>query len=129
MNNRRKIVVVDDDEMTLELIKFTLGGRGYDVFTASDSMQAIKKIQEEKPDLVIIDVMLPDLSGIELLNLMRSGEFMEQAPVIVMSRLDHSKVIRAAEKLGAIDYLVKPVEMDQLIEKIARLPGFGIPAV
>jgi two-component system alkaline phosphatase synthesis response regulator PhoP len=129
MNTRRKIVVVDDDEMTLELIKFTLGEQGYDVFTAADSMQAIKKIQEEKPDLVIIDVMLPDLSGIELLNLMRSGEFMEQAPVIVMSRLDHSKIIRTAEKLGAIDYLVKPVEMDQLIEKIARLPGFGVPSV
>lgn len=124
MNNCRKIVVVDDDEMTLELIRFTLTSNGYEVFTAVDSMQAIKKIQEEKPDLVLLDVLLPDLSGLELLSLMQNGNFIEQSPVILMSRLDDGKVLRAAEKLGAVGYLIKPVQTDLLLEKIAALSAF-----
>ena len=128
MNNCRKIVVVDDDEMTLELIRFTLTSNGYEVFTAIDSMQAIKKIQEEKPDLVLLDVLLPDLSGLELLSLMQNGNFIEQSPVILMSRLDDGKILRAAEKLGAVGYLIKPVQTDQLLEKIATLPAFQSPA-
>ena len=127
MRNQRKIVVVDDDEMTLELIRYTLDTKGYDVSTAVDSIEAIKRIQENKPDLIILDIMLPDLSGLELLSLIRFGDCLEQAPVILISRMNDTKVLQAAEKLGAADYLTKPFEMDQLLDKISRVPGFHIP--
>jgi DNA-binding response OmpR family regulator len=124
MNSPKKIVVVDDDDMTLELIRFTLTKKGFEIFTAHDSMEAIKKIQEEKPDLILLDVMLPDLSGLELLNLIQYKNLMEKAPVILMSRISNEKVIHAAETLGALGYLVKPFDAVALTEKILKVPGF-----
>src|SRR6267378_2259589 len=124
MKERPNILVVDDDEMTRELISVALQGKGYGVVAVGDGLQAILKIGEHKPDLAILDVMLPDLSGLELLNLFRIEFRMEKMPVILMSRLGSPKLILAADKLGATDYIVKPFEMDQLLEKISCLPGF-----
>lgn len=128
MKEPLNILVVDDDEMTRELVSFALQAKGYNVIAAADGLQAIIKIGEHKPDLAILDVMLPDLSGLELLNLFRIEFKMEKMPVILMSRLGSPKLVLAADKLGAIDFLVKPFEMEQLLEKIACLPGFKIHA-
>jgi DNA-binding response OmpR family regulator len=124
MQKQLHILVVDDDEMTRELVSFALRAKGYDVVAVGDGLQAILKIGEHKPDLAILDVMLPDLSGLELLNLFRIEFKMEKMPVILMSRLGSPKLVLAADKLGAADYIVKPFEMDQLLEKISCLPGF-----
>lgn len=123
MRQFRNILVVDDDEMTRELICFKLREQGFSTIAVNDGLHAVLKINEEKPDLMILDVMLPDLSGIEVLNLV-FNDFTEKIPVIMMSRLEYSKVKIAADKLGAIDYLVKPFEMEELLEKIYCVPGF-----
>ena len=124
MKERRNILVVDDDAMTLELVSFALRSKGYDVIAVGDGLQAILKIGEHKPDLAILDIMLPDLSGLELLNLFRIEFKLEKMPVILMSLLGSPKLVLAADRLGAIDFLVKPFEMEQLLEKISCLPGF-----
>ncbi|HYV92816.1 MAG TPA: response regulator [Chitinophagales bacterium] len=126
MEDRRCILVVDDDEMTRDLIAFSLRAVGYEVITVDDGLHAVLKIRERKPDLAILDVMLPDLSGLELLNIIRAEFMMREMPVILMSRLGNEKLIIAADKLGAASYLVKPFEMEQLIEKISCLPGFQL---
>jgi len=126
MQEPRCILVVDDDEMTRELIGFSLRAIGHEVITVEDGVHAILKIRERKPDLAILDVMLPDLSGLELLNIIRAEFMMKEMPVILISRLGNEKLIIAADKLGAANYLVKPFEMEQLIEKISCLPGFQI---
>ena len=128
MDAPRSILVVDDDEMTRELIGFSLRAMGYEVITVDDGLHAVLKIREHKPDLAILDIMLPDLSGLELLNIIRAEFLMKEMPVILMSRLGNEKLLIAADKLGATNYLVKPFEMEQLIEKISCLPGFQIPA-
>jgi len=124
MKKQPSILVVDDDEMTRELVSMALRTKGYDVVAVGDGLQAILKIGEYKPDLAILDIMLPDLSGLELLNLFRIEFKMEKMPVILMSRLGSPKLVLAADKLGATDYLIKPFEMDQLLDKISALPGF-----
>lgn len=124
MKERPSILVVDDDEMTRDLVSFALRAKGFDVVAVGDGLQAILKIGERKPDLAILDIMLPDLSGLELLNLFRIEFKMEKMPVILMSRLGSPKLVLAADKLGAVDFLVKPFEMEQLLEKISCLPGF-----
>lgn len=128
METPRCILVVDDDEMTRDLIAFSLRAKGYEVITVDDGLHAVLKIREHKPDLAILDIMLPDLSGLELLNIIRAEFAMREMPVILMSRLGNEKLILAADKLGASNYLVKPFEMQQLIEKISCLPGFQVPA-
>ena len=128
MENRPCILVVDDDEMTRDLIAFSLRNIGYEVVAVEDGLHAVLKIRESKPDLVILDVMLPDLSGLELLNIIRSEFIVKEMPVIMMSRLGNEKLIIAADKLGANNYIVKPFGMEQLIEKISCLPGFQTSA-
>jgi len=119
----KKVMVVDDDSMTRDLISYTLRKNGYEVIAVDDGLHAVIQAQDEPPDLLILDVMLPDLSGLEVLSLLRS-RFRVNVPVIIMSRLDYQKVMIAADKLGAIQYLVKPFEMVDLIEKINAIPGF-----
>src|SRR6476660_2522226 len=128
MKKQLNILVEDDDEMTRDLVSFALRAKAYDVVAVGDGLQAILKIGEYKPDLAILDIMLPDLSGLELLNLFRIEFKMEKMQVILMSRLVSQKMVLAADKLGAIDFLVKPFEMDQLLEKISSLPGFEVNA-
>lgn len=128
MKKQLSILVVDDDEMTREIVSVALRTKGYDVVAVADGLQAILKIGELKPDLAILDIMLPDLSGLELLNLFRIEFKLEKMPVILMSRLGSPKLLLAADKLGATDYLVKPFEMEQLLEKVSALPGFQINA-
>lgn len=119
----KKVMVVDDDSMTRDLISFTLRQKGFEVITVDDGLHAVMQAQDEPPDLLILDVMLPDFSGLEVLNLLKS-RFKVDVPVIIMSRIDHQKVMIAADKLGVIEYLVKPFEMVQLTDKINSLPGF-----
>ena len=116
-------MVVDDDNFTRELISMALRRHGYEVIAANDGLHAIMKAQDEKPDLLLLDVMLPDLSGLEVLNLLQS-QFLIDIPAIIMSRIHHQKVVIAADRLGAIQYLEKPFEMSDLIEKIQTIPGF-----
>ena len=129
MEEHRSILVVDDDEMTRELISHTLREEGFKVTAESDGLHAVVKSSELKPDLIILDMMLPDLSGLEVLSILRIDLLMIVTPVIMISRLGQQKLRHFANKLGATDYLVKPFEMKQLLEKIYSIPGFQSPAV
>lgn len=126
MKQKPVVLLVDDDEMTRDLITFSLQQKGFNVFAESDGLHAVIRLKEQRPDLVILDVMLPDLSGLELLNIMRIEMSMTDIPVILISRLTYPKVISAAHKLGATEYLIKPFKTEQLLEIIAALPGFEV---
>ncbi len=124
MMEQKRILVVDDDAMTRDLIAFSLREKGYEVTAEADGLHAVIRLREKKPDLVILDVMLPDLSGFELLNMIRIDLKMTAIPVILISRLASQKVINNAHKFGATSYMVKPFTTDQMLNKIASLPGF-----
>src|SRR5258705_12265423 len=97
----KKVMVVDDDDMTRDMITYTLRQRGFEVVPLADGLHAVVLAKDENPDLLILDVMLPDLSGLEVLNLLRE-QFFVNIPVIIMSRLDYQKVMIAAGKLGVL---------------------------
>ena len=125
MNEKKRILVVDDDHITRDLICFKLQEGGYDVFTASQCLEALVSMKENKPDLVLLDIMMPGLSGLEVLNLIRAEHIVEKLPVIIISQSDDTEMILAAEKLGADGYLVKPFEMEILFDKIKTIHGFA----
>lgn len=120
---KKRVIVVDDDEMTRELICNTLRQNGFECQGIIDGLHAVLNVREQRPDLAILDIMLPDLSGLEVMNLIQF-EFMLQVPTLIISRIEHPKVKIAANKLGAVGYLVKPFEMEELMEKIFTIPGF-----
>ena len=124
MSLKKKILIVDDDQFMRELLIEKLTAIGYDVLSASDSLLALTTIKQNKPELILLDILLPGLSGLEILNVLRADDENLHIPVILISRLDEPELIRTARRLGADDYLVKPFSAEVLIEKIKDIPGF-----
>jgi len=114
-----KILVVEDDKFLRELISRKLSGEGFEVSEAIDGEEGIKKIKEEKPALVLLDLILPGVDGFEVLSKIREDPNMAQTPVIVLSNLGQREEIEKGLKLGAIDYLIKAhFTPGEIVEKI-----------
>ena len=110
-----KILVVDDEQPILRTLKRNLGGRGYEVITATDGEQALAQIEETAPDLVVLDLMLPKVDGLEVVRRVREWS---RLPIIVLSARGEERLKVEALDLGADDYLTKPFGMDELLARV-----------
>lgn len=117
-----RILVVDDEKNIVELIKFNLEREGFQVFTAYDGQEAIKQAKDVKPDLIILDVMLPLMDGLEVCRQLNQKDETRQIPIIMLSaKGDELDKILGLE-IGADDYVTKPFSPRELIARVkARL--------
>ncbi|MGC9503991.1 response regulator transcription factor RpaB [Baaleninema sp.] len=113
-----KILVVDDDAAIRQMLEVRLSMAGYDVVTAADGGAAIARFEEEQPDLIVLDVMLPQLDGCQVCQKLRDRS---QVPVIMLSALAEIKDRIAGLEAGADDYLVKPFSPRELEARIATI--------
>ncbi len=113
-----KILLIEDDQRIRELVCEHLASEGHSVSSESTGMQGLQKATSEKPDLIILDLGLPDLEGIDLLKMLRS---VNNIPVLVLTAREEEDVVLAAFDGGADDYVVKPVSGPQLSARIAAL--------
>lgn len=113
-----RILLVEDEEELSNVLALRLRNRGYQVVCTYDGSQTMEKIVAEQIDLVLLDVLLPDIDGHELCRRMRSEAVDYQGPIIFMSCLGDSENIVGAFRGGGNDYIVKPVKMETLIERI-----------
>ena len=120
-----KILVVDDEPDAVELIKFNLKAAGYEVVTAVDGEEALKKARQLLPDLIILDLMLPEVDGLEVCKILRRDQRVSAIPVIMVTA-------KAAEidrvlglELGADDYVTKPFSPRELVLRVKRLLRTG----
>jgi len=118
---KAKILVVDDEPDAVELIEFNLKAAGYDVVSAGTGTEALEKARREKPDLIVLDVMLPEMDGMEVCKTIRNDPTIAATPIIMLTA-------RAAEidrvlglELGADDYLTKPFSPRELVLRIRGL--------
>lgn len=102
-----KILVVDDEPDVCEVISNFLGKRGYDVITANDGQEALSKLSTEKPALILLDIRMPEMDGIECLR--RIKELDKEVPVIMVTCVTNIDIARKSMELGATDYLTKPL--------------------
>jgi CheY-like chemotaxis protein len=115
----RAILLVDDEEAFLKLTRDQLVGRGFSVTVASSGEEALEKIKVERPDAIILDIMLPGMSGREVLERLQSDPTTKEIPVIVCSIISHEKtVIRDLLAMGARAYVPKPAKPDDLAAKL-----------
>jgi DNA-binding response OmpR family regulator len=116
-----KILVVDDDPQIRRLIKVTLQNKfNFDIIEAENGATAHQKIESEKPFLVILDVMMPELNGIELLEKLKANDETKDVPIIICSAVnDRNKVVELFGK-GVADYIVKPINPIILVNKITQ---------
>lgn len=121
MSTTKKILIADDEPDILEIIQFNLQQEGYEVVTAKTGDDAIEKAKKTKPDLIILDIMMPGKNGIEVCNLLRMmPDFKKTLIVFLTAMSDEGTEIRGLET-GADDYLTKPISPKVLVSKVNSL--------
>ncbi|HXY55540.1 MAG TPA: response regulator [Nitrospirota bacterium] len=127
--NARKILVVDDEPDLVELVSYNLKKEGFKVFTAPDGEDALEKVRKGQFDLIILDLMLPGIQGVELCRMLRSNPKTEAIPIIMLTaRGEVSDRVRGLET-GADDYMAKPFSPKELVARvkaILRRTGEGV---
>jgi len=114
----KHVLVVEDDEALRTLIEYNLGKEDFAVTTARDGEEALLKVEEAKPDLVILDWMLPNVSGIEVCRRLRAKQATQSLPIIMLTaRAEETDRVRGLET-GADDYVIKPFSMEELVARI-----------
>ena len=125
---KSKVLVVDDEPEAVELVEFNLKGAGYEVSTASDGAEALNKARRIQPNLVILDVMMPEIDGMEVCKLLRRDPATSNIPIIMLTA-KASEVDRVLGlELGADDYVVKPFSPRELVLRVKKLLDRGKPA-
>jgi len=115
----KKILIVEDDKFLRDLINQKLLREGFEIVQAVDGEDGIKKIKEEHPDLILLDLILPGIDGFEVLSQMKSDQNSASIPVIILSNLGQKEDVEKGLKLGANDFLIKAhFTPGEIIEKI-----------
>jgi len=115
MNNKDiTILVVDDNELNVDLLSRRLDRDGFSVQTAIDGREALKKMADNPPDLVLLDIMMPIMDGLDVLGEMQEHEGMEQIPVVMVTAKNDPESVNRCLEWGAVDYIVKPINMVKL---------------
>jgi len=116
-----KILVVDDEEDIATALSIRLKAMGFDVLLAHDGMTALTKAREEKPDLILLDIMLPKLDGYKVCRILKFDEKYRHIPIIMITAKVSESDIKMGAEVGADSYLVKPFNPNELISKIREL--------
>lgn len=116
--SKTKIIVIDDDTAVTDLLSVLLGSHGFDVRVTNNSTEGMGMIREEEFDLVILDLMMPEMDGWEICKEVRS---FSQVPIIVLSALNDPSMVASVLDAGADDYLTKPTPSRILVAHINRL--------
>lgn len=120
----KTILIIEDDKFLREMMGKKLEEEGYSVSMAIDGEEGIKKIQGEKPDLILLDLILPGIDGFEVLERMRKDADLAKIPVIILSNLGQKEEVERGLSLGAVDYLIKahftPREIIDKIKKVLK---------
>lgn len=118
----KKILLVEDDKFLRELIAKKLLASGYEIIEATEGESAVAKAKEFKPDLVLLDLILPGIDGFGILAKIKEDPTISKTPVIVLSNLSQQEEVEKALKLGAADFLIKAHFVPgEIIEKIKKL--------
>ena len=118
-----KILVVDDEVYIVHILDFSLRMEGYEVVTALDGEQALEKARAEKPDLIVLDIMMPKLYGYETCKILKAEPETKDIPVILLSAKGRNVDQKIGFEVGADDYITKPFSPRKLVERINAILG------
>lgn len=114
------ILVADDDDLLVGLLEHQLSSKGFSVISESDGEAALARIRDDRPDLVVLDAMMPALDGFAVLSQIKSDPDLNAIPVIMLTALSGQSDIVSALDKGAADYLIKPFLPEELVRRISR---------
>ena len=114
----KKILLVDDEVDLVETVRFSLEGEGYQVLVSFNGEDALNKARKETPDLILLDLMLPKLDGYKVCRLLKFDERYKHIPILMLTAKTQEKDKILRKETGADEYITKPFDMDDLVEKI-----------
>ena len=123
MNNEPLVLAVDDEPGVLRLIKLELSTQGLRVITATDGEEGLRMAEQQRPDLIVLDIMMPDISGLEVMRRLRERS---SVPIILLTAKDHDQDKVRGLDLGADDYLIKPFNPEELSARVRAVLRRGI---
>jgi two-component system, OmpR family, phosphate regulon response regulator PhoB len=122
MPQRQKhILIADDDEVLCDLLQLLLVQEGYSVVVARDGDEALLAIEAKRPDLILLDIMIPGLSGFDLLRKLQANQFFREIPVVMLSARSGERDQVQAFDFGAADFIAKPFRVEDLGKRIKRV--------
>jgi two-component system, OmpR family, phosphate regulon response regulator PhoB len=113
-----KILLAEDEKQIADMIAFKLGNSGHQIVRAQDGEQAVALAGREQPDLILLDAMMPGLSGFEVLRRLKGDTTMRSIPVIMVTAKGHERDVLSGLRGGAIDYIVKPFSLKELSARV-----------
>jgi len=119
--NAKRILVVDDESDLVVMISTALKHQGYEVITANDGQEGLEKAKTEKPDLIVLDLMLPRINGYKVCGLLKKDTRYAKIPIILLTAKASTEDMELGKKVGADAYITKPYERETLISKIEEL--------
>jgi two-component system, OmpR family, alkaline phosphatase synthesis response regulator PhoP len=120
----KKILVIEDEKILLELLEKRLTQEGYEIEIAENGVEGLEKIKQNKPDLILLDIVMPKMGGFEVMKELQKDKEFSQIPIIIISNSGQPVEIDLAQKLGARDWLIKTdFEPQEVIEKVINQIG------
>jgi DNA-binding response OmpR family regulator len=121
MSLNKKILLVDDEEGFLSVIKEALEIRGFDIVAASNAVAAGLELYSRKPDLILMDINMPGIDGLQACAALKKNSATTGIPIIVVSAVSEEAQINRVHKMGVCDYFVKPVDIERLVNRIKEI--------
>ena len=118
---KKKILVVDDEPTVLKVLRRRLESKDYEVITAQDGLEGLEKALEQRPDLVISDIMMPTMDGYTFIKKLKAKPEFSRIPIIILTAKEKMQDLFLFEGIKECDYVVKPFESEELLQKIAHL--------
>jgi DNA-binding response OmpR family regulator len=122
MGDKKTILLVEDDAFVSDIYHTKLSQEGYNLMIAENGLEALKKIEEKIPDLILLDIVMPYMDGIEVLKKLKENEEWKKIPVIILTNLSQKEEVEEGLKIGANDYLIKShFTPSEVVEKVKKL--------
>ena len=114
--NSSSILVIDDSNTNLVLLESLLQKRGYRVFSALNAREGLESIEKEIPDLIYLDFLMPEIDGLEFVRLLRKRDDWKDIPVVILSAVSDSEIIKQSRELGVREYITKPINVHKILD-------------
>lgn len=118
---KKKILVVDDEKDIAESVKILLSEKGFKVVIANNGAEAVKKAKAERPDMIVMDLMMPEMNGFDACKMIKADTDTQNTPILVLTAQQLGKDLEDAFAAGANDYVIKPFSNERLLEKVEKL--------
>lgn len=119
--DKKKILLVDDSSTTLMMERMILNKGPYELLTAKDGEEAVEKAASEKPDLILLDIVMPNMDGFEACRKLRESEETREIPIIMVTTRGEAENVEQGYELGCNDYVTKPINSLELMTKVKNL--------